>query len=136
MNNPFKVLKASLNKDSRRGFLLLEVIMSVFIVTIGVVVVIGSFVTSIRTYKISKAYSELHYLAEEKMWGYEEKGEIEEGGDSGDFDRHEGASWKIKAEELEDFPLNEVDLEITVKDDVSERKYQLATYLRNKEGLF
>ena len=121
---------------SSGGFLLLEVVMSVLIVTIGVVFVIGSFVTSIKTYKVSKVYSELQYLAEEKMWEYEEKGEIEDGSDSGDFDRLKGATWDIEAEELEDFPLNETTLEIVIKDDFTERTYKLATYLRKKEGLF
>jgi hypothetical protein len=110
--------------------------MSVLIVTVGVVFVIGSFVTSIKTYKISKVYSELQYLAEEKMWEYEDKGEIEDGSDSGDFDRHKEATWSIEAEELEDFPLNETNLEIVIKDDTMKRKYGLATYLRKKEGLF
>ena len=121
------------SRDRIKGFMLLEVIMSIFIVTVGVVFVIGSFITSVKTYKVSRVYSELQYLVAEAMWEYEASGEIEETSDSGDFKNNKNASWKIKAIELEDIPINETRLEVTIKEDEMKRSFEIMTYLRKKE---
>lgn len=124
-----------LKKNNRNAFMLLEVILSVFIVTIGVVFVIGSFITSIKTFKASKSYLDALYLVEEKMWKFQENGEIEEGSDSGEFEDYKDAEWNVEAKELEDeeLPLNEVTLEIALKEDDRRRRFKVATYLFNKE---
>ena len=121
------------NKDKRSGFLLLEVMLSVFIVVVGVVFVIGSFVTSIKAFKASKIYLDMLYLTEEKMWEYEESGEIEEDSDSGKFEDYKNAEWNIEAEEIEDLPLNETTVEIVLKENDRKRKFEIVTYLFNKE---
>lgn len=115
------------------GFMLLEAVLSVFIVTIGVVFVISSFMTSIKTFKTSKIYLDILYLMEEKMWEYEEKGKIEEGSDSGDFEAYKNAEWNIEAEEIEDLPLNETAVEIVLKEDDRKRRFKIVTYFYNEK---
>lgn len=121
-------------RNKRSGFMLLEVVLSVFIVTVGVVFVIGSFITSIKAFRVSKSYLDVLNLMEEKMWEYAESGEIEEGSDSGKFEDYEGAEWNVEAKELEDdSPLNEVTLEVALKEGERERSIEISTYLFNKE---
>lgn len=114
--------------------MLLEVLLSVFIVSVGVVFIIGSFITSIKAFKASKSYLDALNLIEEKMWQYQESGEIDEGSDSGEFEDYKGAEWNIEAKELEDdSPLNEVTLEVALKEGERERSIKISTYLFNKE---
>ena len=128
------MLRYQKSKKNRSGFMLLEVILSVFIVAVGIVFVRGSFITSIKAFKASKSYLDALYLLEGKMWEYEESGEIEEGGDSGKFEDYKGADWKVEAKELEEESLlNEVTLEVTLKEDDRRRRFKIATYLFNKE---
>jgi len=115
--------------------MLLEVMLSVFIVVVGVVFVIGTFITSIKAFKSSKSYLDMLYLAEVRMWEYEGIGEIEEGSDSGDFEHYKGAEWSVEAEELEEeeLPLNETTLEVTLKEGDKKRSFEIVTYFVNKD---
>jgi hypothetical protein len=123
-------------KKNKSAFLLLEVVLSVFIVTVGIVFVIGSFITSIKTFKVSKIYLDALYLTEDKMWEYEVNGEIEEDKDSGKFEDYKNAKWNVEAELLEDedLNLNETTLEVELKEgDRKKRRFEVATYFFNKE---
>lgn len=120
-------------KNSISGFMLLEVLLSIFIVTVGIVFVVSSFMTSIKTFKASREYLDILYLMEEKMWGYEEKGKIEEGNDSGDFENYENTEWNVKAEEIEDLPLNEMTMEVALKKNDKRREFKIVTYFYNEE---
>lgn len=121
-------------RSKPKGFMLLEVVLSVFIVSVGVVFVIGSFITSIKAFKASKSYLEVLNLIDEKMWQYLESGKIEEGSDSGEFEDYKGAEWNIEAKELEDdSPLEEVTLEVSLKEGEMERSVKIATYLFSEE---
>lgn len=120
------------NKISR-GFMLLEVILSVLIVSVGVVFVISSFITSLKAVKLSKIYVDAVYLIEQKLWEYEESGEIEDGRAEGRFDNYKGAEWEINAKELEDLPLEETSAEIVMKKDDQKRTLTIVTYF-NKES--
>jgi hypothetical protein len=115
--------------------MLLEVILSVFVVTVGVVFVIGSFITSIKAFKVSKMYTEALYLIEQKLWDYEEKGKIEEGRDSGRFDDYKNAEWNIEAKEVEDedMPLYETTAEISIKEENTKRHFKVTTYSNQEE---
>ena len=115
--------------------MLLEVMLSVFIVVVGVVFVIGSFITSIKTFKASKSYLDMLHLMEVRMWEYEGVGEIEEGGDSGDFEDYKGAEWAVEAEEIEedDLALNETTVEVTLKEGDKKRSFKVVTYFVNKD---
>ena len=119
-----------------KGFLLLEVILSVFIVSVGIVFVIGSFITSIKAFKATDFYAEAVYLLEERMWQYREEGTIEEGKDSGGFEGRKGAQWSVEAEELDELPLNEVKAEVIIESERgNERSISIVTYLFKEEEL-
>lgn len=124
-------LKNKINRNN--GFMLLEVILSVLIVSVGVVFVITSFITSLKAFKLSKIYVDAVYLIEQKLWEYEEKGEIEDGRNSGRFDDYKGAEWEIDAKELEDLPLEETSAEIAIKKGDQKRTFTVVTYF-NKES--
>jgi type II secretory pathway pseudopilin PulG len=115
------------------GFMLLEVILSVLVVSVGVVFVINSFITSIKAFKVSKVYVEALYLIEQKLWDYEEKGKIEDGRDSGKFDDYKNAEWEIEAREIEGLPLNETTAEVTMKTDTEKRRFKVTTYFNKEE---
>ncbi|MDD5680591.1 MAG: hypothetical protein PHI59_05075 [Candidatus Omnitrophica bacterium] len=123
------------NKANRhkRGFMLLEVILSVFVVTVGVVFVISSFITSIKAFKASKVYLTALYLVEQKLWEYEEKGKIEEGRTSGKFDDYKDAEWDIEAKEVDDLPLYETAAAINIKDEDVKRRFKVTTYFNKEE---
>lgn len=115
-----------INKDN--GFMLLEVILSVLVVSIGVVFVISSFITSLKAFKLSKVYVDAVYLIEQKLWEYEETGRIEDGRSSGKFDDYKGAEWEIKAKEMDDLPMEETSAEIAIKNDDKKRTFTVVTY--------
>lgn len=124
--------KNEINKY-RHGFMLLEVILSVFVVTVGVVFVINSFITSLKAFKVSKVYVEAAYLIEQKLWDYEEKGKIKEEHTSGKFDDYKNAEWDIKVKELEDIPLNETTAEVTIKKEEKKSRFKVVTYFYKEE---
>jgi hypothetical protein len=109
------------------------VILSVLVVSVGVVFVINSFITSIKAFKVSKVYVEALYLIEQKLWDYEEKGKIEDGRDSGKFDDYKNAEWEIEAREIEGLPLNETTAEVTMKTDTEKRRFKVTTYFNKEE---
>jgi len=113
--------------------MLLEVILSVFVVTVGVVFVISSFITSLKAFKVSKIYVESLYLLEQKLWDYEEKGKIKEEHTSGKFDDYKNAEWDIEATELEDIPLNETTAEVAIKEEDQKRYFKVITYFNKEE---
>lgn len=125
------------NKIGRRrhsGFMLLEVVLSVLVVSVGVVFVIGSFITSIKAFKVSKVYADALYLIEQKLWEYEEKGTIEDGRDSGKFDDYKDAQWEIEARELEeDIPIEETSAEVAIKKDERKRYFKVVTYFYKED---
>ncbi len=124
------------DSGGQRAFMLLEVLLSVFIISVGVVFVISSFITSIKAFKVSREYFDVLALMEEVMWPYEESGEIEEGHESGDFEDYKEAEWEIEAEELEDLELNVTTVTVELKKGEKPRTFTVVTYLRQKEGLF
>lgn len=119
------------NKGSPRtkaGFMLLEVILSVFVVTVGVVFVTGAFITSIKAFKASRIYANAVCLLENRMWEYEEKGNIEDGREAGKFDDYENAEWEIEAKELDDMPLNETSAEVIIDGKGTKTRFKVVTY--------
>jgi len=112
--------------------MLLEVMLSVLVVSIGVVFVISSFITSLKAFKLSKIYVDAVYLIEQKLWEYEESGEIEDGRAEGRFDDYKGAEWEIDAKELEDLPLEETSAEIAIKRADQKRTFTVVTYFNKK----
>ena len=122
---------------NKKGFLLFEVLVSIVIVTAALLFITRSYSSSKDAIGMSTEIFKTALLLEEKMWGYEEMGEIREGSESGDFREHEGYSWKVSAESLDPEKIGGSELNITrlkVFEEKKEKKtaYSIWTYLKNK----
>lgn len=130
---------------NKRGFLLLEVIVSIVIVTSGLLFVMHVYSTTRYAVQRSLVLFESSLLMESKMFEFEEKEEIEKDIKEGKrFSRESGYSWLIKTEEAPKDPvlgqkldLNIVTLEVSRHKDKEDRRsyissYFLTTYLGAK----
>lgn len=130
----------------KRGFLLLEVIVSIVIITSGLLFVMRVYSTARYAIQRSSVLFESGLLLESKMFEFEEKGKIEKDFKDGkQFSRESGYSWLIKTEEAPKDPvlgqkldLNIVTLEVSRHRDREEKKsyiskYFLTTYLNDKK---
>ena len=115
-----------------KGFLLFEVMVSIVIITAGLLFIMRSFSSSKNSIQRSTEVFKTSLLLEEKMWEFEEKGEIEEGVNEGDFVENEKYAWRISANTIEDSELNLVILEVFQKKDPQNTKYSISTYLEKK----
>jgi len=120
----------------KKGFLLFEVMVSIVIISIGILFITRLFSSSTDSIKRSLDVFKVSLLLEEKMWELEEKGKIPREKSSGDFKEHEGYAWEIEAEPLEDEnsfelspKLNIVRLRAFKEKDRKSTEYSLATYL-------
>ena len=133
--------------SGKKGFLLLEVIVSIVIITSGLLFVMRVYSTARYAIQRSSALFESGLLLESKMFEFEEKGKIESDIKEGkQFSRESGYSWLIKTEEAPKDPvleqkldLNIVTLEVSRHRDKEERKsyvskYFLTTYLNDKKN--
>ncbi len=118
----------------KRGFLLFEVIVSIAIITAGLLFVMRAYSTSKGALEKSWELFKSSLLLEEKMFEFEEKREIEEGSNQGGFADYRNYSWAINATPVsrEVSNLNVVTLDVSQKEDSSITKYSLVTYLKNK----
>jgi len=127
---------------NKKGFLLLEVMISIVIITAGVLFITRSYSLSKESIERSTGLLMTSLLLENRIWEFEEKGEIEEGRQSGDFAENSKYSWHLNAqpvmvmseEETEEEPaLNLVQLDVFQEKDPLKTKYSIWTYLRNKQ---
>ena len=112
--------------------ILLVVMISIVIITAGLLFIMRSFSSSKNSIQRSTEVFKASLLLEEKMWEFEEKDEIEEGVNDGDFVENEKYAWRISANPIEDSELNLVILEVFQKKDPQNTKYSILTYLKNK----
>ena len=141
---------------ARKGFLLFEIMISVVIIASGLLFIMNSYSSAKNSIKRSTELFEASLLLENKMWEFEEKGEIEIGAESGDFPENEEYSWSMEAglaaeaaavevapgEEGEapgeekgitdEADYNLVTLEVFAKKKPETIRYSLVTYLKNK----
>lgn len=99
-----------------RGFLLLEVVVSIVVLTAGLMFVTRAFGASKKTVQRSQDLLAASFLLEERMFEFEEQGEIEEGTLSGVFNAPQGLSWKVQAVPMEFLNLNAVTVTVFKKD--------------------
>ena len=133
--------------SNKKGFLLLEVIVSIVIITSGLLFVMRVYSTSRYAIQRSLVLFESSLLLESEMFEFEEKGKIESDYKDGrQFPHDSPYSWSIKTEELPKDPvlgqklnLNIVTLEVSRHKDREEKKsyiskYSLITYLEKKKN--
>ena len=124
---------------NKKGFLLFEVIISIVIVTAGLLFIMHSFSSAKNSIRRSSDVFKTSLLAEDKLWEYVAVGEIAEGTYEGDFKDDEEYSWKIETEPLDEKEsitrytgLEIVTLEVFQKKNPEKTKYLIETYLKNK----
>ena len=122
-----------LRGSNKKGFLLLEVLVSVVAITVGLVYVIRSFSISTRAIATSRDYTKAVSLMEDKLWEIEQKGMIETGEDEGYFGNDRKFSWKLSAEAEEELPVNKTELVVSWKRRGGRQRISAATYLWNEE---
>lgn len=125
---------------TRRGFLLLEVMVSIVVITGGLLFVMRVYSTAHEALNRSRSLFRNSLLLEEKIFDFEEKGIIEEGSQSGRFDYAKDYSWEVSANalSLDDIDLNDlnaVKLGVFNNKVSPPGKYYLYTYLFKKKGL-
>lgn len=127
----------------KRGFLLLEVMVAIVIVTGALIYVTRVYSTANEIVKRSRTMFECGLLLEGKMFEFEESGVIKgmkDAGkeDSGALNGHEGYFWKMSAVKLKaENPDTTLDINRTTLDIYQQKKagqreqYSLITYLKN-----
>ena len=122
----------------KRGFLLFEVIVSIVIITSGLLLVMRGYSSSKQNMQKSTVLLGTTVLLESGMWQPEEAGEVVEGMYTGEFDDRR-FSWELEAGPVDmgeeysgDTEINAVTLEVVDKKNASFAGYSVKTYLKNK----
>ena len=126
---------------TKRGFLLLEVMASIIIITGGLLFVIRVYSTARMALERAHALFKNSLLLEEKAFDLEEKGVVEEGTDTGHLESSGDYSWHVNAYPLsaDDPSLSDINvLELSVFNNTasSPDKYYIFTYLDKKRGIY
>ena len=117
---------------NNKGFLLLEVIVSIVIITSALLFVTRSYSVSKQAIERSRGLFKTGLLLEEEMFAFEEKGEISEGYKEGEFSENKDYLWKITATPAAN--LNTVNLSISRRNN-SQEAYSLYTYLNKPKNI-
>ena len=122
----------------KKGFLLFEVIISIVIITSGLLLVMRGYSSSKQSLQKSTALLKTTILLENGMWQSEEAGEIVEGVSMGEFNDRR-FSWELEAAPVDmgeeyngETEINVVTLEVVDKKNASFTGYSVKTYLKNK----
>jgi len=126
-------LKESALKNKHKGFLLLEVLVCVVVITVGLVYIIRSFSISTRAIATSRDYMKAASLLEEKLWEFDYIGRIEKGEYEDYFADDEDFKWELEAKLDEELPINETSMKVFWKDRNKRQQISIATYLWNEE---
>jgi len=111
------------------GFTLVEVMVSITILAVCLVLILSSFVRSIKAIELSDDFFKSTLLFEDKLYEIH-NAELYEGFQDGVFsDFGNRFSWRLHVIELEELPIKETELEISWKQGSKEKGMSLITYL-------
>ena len=124
-------IRKLLPQGSWSGFILLEVLVSILILSIGLVAVLGAFSSSTKIIATTRKYSEVVQLAEKKMFELQtapmESWQTRDSGDFGDQDPE--YIWEYEIEETDsEFP--DLESEINLE---PEKYYQVTLRIKHEE---
>ena len=121
---------------NRRGYLLLEVVVSIAVVAIGLAVILRSFTSSLRASKIAQEYFDASLVLQETLCGFEEEEKLEGGlaaGETAGEVTGTPYSLETRITRIGDLdPLNEAIVVISWKNRDRNEKIEIGTYLKNK----
>jgi len=113
-----------------KGFLLLEAMMAVAILSVGMTLTLRSFSTAINVVRVSQDMVIAGNLMEQKVFELENSPVLRPGKDKGDFGKDfDGYSWILETSELEDTDLNEVKLTVKWQSGKRSQSLNTVTYL-------
>ena len=123
---------------TKRGFTLIEIMLTVAILSFGLVIILQSFATALDGLKRTRGVSVASSLLEEKMEELTEKAKEEEGmveGPlSGEFDQeYKGYKWNVSVNPGADADLNELELTVSWTDGETPRSLSAVTYVDAKK---
>jgi len=125
-----------ITQRNRKGYLLLEVVVSIAVVAIGLVVILRSFSSSLRASKIAQEYFDASLALQGTLCALEEKEKLEEGVAAGETAEEVAGtpySLETKITRISDLDrLNEVNAVIYWKNRDRNEKIEIGTYLKNK----
>ncbi len=124
------ILQIGKKKRSRdKGFLFIELMVSVLIMTVGFTVMLSSFIQSIKAIEYSKDYFKACLLLEEKAYEIY-NADRKEGFSKGLFNDFNGKfSWELNVAKLEETSLNEISLKVIWDEKNQEYDVPIFTYL-------
>ena len=108
-----------------KGFLLFEVMITVAVLSLGLVIIIHSFISCLNGTKAIVNYVDAGFYLERKMWDIE-NGLEDVSGKDGKYE------WKLDRNVIEDTDLNEAVLSVSWDQNNIEKKLTLTTYLDKK----
>jgi len=118
-------------RKRNKGFLLVEVMVSISILSIGLLLVLNSFFRSIKAVEVSRDYFKAGLLLENKIYELLNKG-TEEGVWEGSFDDfNKRFSWNLDAGTIEESPLNEINLKVSWGGKDKEKDISISTYIKD-----
>ncbi len=118
-----------------RGFLLLETLLAVLILTVGLTFMIRSLGSSLGALRASDDATQAMLLLEERMWDLEAEGSITPGSSRGAFPKHDGKyQWAVEASEPNDLGLCETKVTVSWKQKGRHRDVSVVTYFKTEEG--
>jgi prepilin-type N-terminal cleavage/methylation domain-containing protein len=122
-----------------KGFLLVEVLITVVILSVGLTLIARSLITGIKSLEIIKQYTTGYSLLEEKLWDIERKYFIESGlNKEEDFlEPYQDFTYSLETENIKDNEekgmLNKVLLSVNWPTKFSRREISVVTYLFDKK---
>jgi len=108
-----------------KGFLLFEVMITVAVLSIGLIIIIRSFISCLDGTKAIVSYIDAGFYLEKKMWDIEN-------GLQGTYGEDEKYKWKLDRSVIEDTDLSEAVLSVSWDQNNIEKKLTLTTYLERE----
>ncbi|MBM3251332.1 MAG: hypothetical protein FJZ11_00925 [Candidatus Omnitrophica bacterium] len=139
LQRPRAVMCENLITRDKKGFLLVEVLITVVVLSVGLVMITRSFMVSLRALEIIGQYQEARSLIEEKLLDLEVKDAIEADlkVEENFPEPYEKFSYKLETKNIEEeqnkMALNNVLLSMAWLAQEEKRGISIVTYLKNKK---
>ena len=120
-------------KQNKKGFLMLEVLVCVVVITVGLIFIINSFSASTAAITTSRNYITALSLLEDRLWEFERARQTKEGEDEDRFRNKENFKWSYEAREVEETPLNKLTFAVSWKQREKTKRVSITTFLWNEK---
>ena len=116
---------------NKKGFLLLEVIVSIVILSAGLLLVTRAFIAAGKSTRASGVLYKTALLLEGRMFGYDMSDEVKQGRSDGNLEAGgQHYAWSETVDAVAGTPLASLKVDITGGRGGYERTYSLVTYKR------